>query len=931
MDKVAKTISFYVLEFALISIFFTSNVLANISDGLTLSPVLGDLLSYKSTWISKNHTSHDPSGGNGDGSWSGNPTEIVNGLEYKVLFHNYGEGRITRIWMTSTMERSYPRDYLEIWIIVDGVTVYRGNPVDFFGGKGPWRYPLVLDRKMSSGAFTSYVPFPYSKEAKILFRGVPNYFQITYREGAGSSAGPDASTLASFLAEAWWDNIPTEISDHQLEKDQALTLATGPATLTKVDVRINKEDIGNLFIQIGEKELIPLPFFFGLGVTGNEPEGRGWQSMRNALHFVDEFEGRLSTRLPIVLSANTTLKIINKGPNTSLSSGMAFSAKDYSDKAETVFQFKNQMSSGEKNTTSMFEQKGAVHFISLIEQLVDGRPGDRMYLEGDEMIKVDGMNYPLMLGTGTEDYYNGGWYFWGAHDNPLSGMPRFVANNPEDGWSHANYEQVLYRHHIADPIVSRSGLRFGFEAGPEGDYTPLRMISLGVGFKFKNISDIENRNAVSLVRDQGSSTRFEITSALDAEKNSPTQKYVVVNTHQGEQKINFTCPSGANSVQVIRTYDSSKPFQKADLKLNGDFVGTWYNAYANTRRKIAQDTAVFNLNCKDNEAQQLSIDFKSSDVPWSDIKYELKFYKTDRNKEIQDDIRQGESRLTFDSRYHHRDPYYINDHAMYLERKDSIEESIWHIIGIYHHDPIGSSEEVDFVHGVAPYAAPFEEGQFTLAKAPIAMSAEPRLDENHIWAPHIVRAKFMGRERYVMVYHGGFYDNNSSRMRLAYSDNLNDWTKIEKPLFSDVCVARDPMLLKVGDLWAMYYTRCNNTKELLSGVAVRTSYDLLNWSEPSMALVLSDTAPMFNSGFTESPFVFKRGEYYYMSVTSYPVYYNATFLFKSKTPFNFTNTPVARLRAHAPEWFTDLKDDSLYITDCGGGHSGVWTSPIYGL
>ncbi len=930
MEKLVKGVAFKFLLSLLCLLFKTGPSFASMNDSLTLSTVLEDLLHHKAHWVTKNQTSHDPSGGNGDGNWYGNPTEIVNGSEYKVLFHDLGEGRITRIWMTSTMERSYPRDYLEIWIILDGVTVYKGNPIDFFAGKGPWRYPLVLDRKMSSGAFTSYVPFPYAHEAKILFKGVPSYFQVTYREGAGSSAGPSASELANFLSEAWWDNIPTQIFNRDIGKDGDFLIAKGPITISKIDMKIKLEDVGNLFVKIGAGELIPLPFFFGLGVTGKEAEGRGWQSMRNALSFVDEFEGRLSTRIPIILPEGIALSIVNKGSKTDFSLGYNTSIKDYSDSVETVAQFRNQMSKGEKTTTPMFEAAGAVHFISLIEQIIDGKPGDRSYLEGDEMIKVDGMTYPLMLGTGTEDYYNGGWYFSGPHDNPLSGMPRFVVNNPEDGWSHANYEQVLYRHHVADPIVSRSGLSFGFEAGPEGDYTPVRMISLAFGFKFKKMIPVINRNPVMLFPFEHITRTVE--ASMDAEKNSPIQKLTVNYSQRGEHKILFTCPMDANLVQITRTYDSSIPFQKAILKLNRVEVGTWYNFYANPKRKFAQDTFNIDVNCSEKLKQEIEIDFTSTNVVWSDVKYELHFYKRETSNKMAIEISQGSAHYLFDTRNLESEPYYMNDHAFYLEEKGSLQDSLWHLIGIYHKEPIGSSEEREFVHATAPYKLPFEnKGQFTLSKKPIAITADLKLGENHIWAPHIIKTKFQGKERFVMVYHGGFYNNNDAQIRLAYSDDLEHWSKWQQPLFKDICVARDPMLLKIGDMWALYYTRCNNLLLERSGVAVRTSYDLIHWSDPSMVLTLSETAPMFNSGFTESPFVFKRGDFYYLSVTSYPIDYDATYLFRSSTPFNFSSTPIARLQSHAGEWFEDKRDGSLYLTHVGGGQGGVWSSRVYGL
>jgi hypothetical protein len=36
------------------------------------------------------------------------------------------------------------------------------------------------------------------------------------------------------------------------------------------------------------------------------------------------------------------------------------------------------------------------------------------FLEGDERVFVDGQESPHIYGTGTEDFYESGWYFRGA-------------------------------------------------------------------------------------------------------------------------------------------------------------------------------------------------------------------------------------------------------------------------------------------------------------------------------------------------------------------------------------------------------------------------------------------------------------------------------------------------------------------------------------
>ena len=96
---------------------------------------------------------------------------------------------------------------------------------------------------------------------------------------------------------------------------------------------------------------------------------------------------------------------------------------------------------------------------------------------------------PFQLGTGTEDYFNGGWYFLSTLTNALSGQPRFAVDTPEDGWAHARFEHALYRDHVLDPIVGRAGVHFGFEAGEFGCsviHTRARTRAAGIQGRLRN-------------------------------------------------------------------------------------------------------------------------------------------------------------------------------------------------------------------------------------------------------------------------------------------------------------------------------------------------------------------------------------------------------------------------------------------------------------
>lgn len=269
-------------------------------------------------------------------------------------------------------------------------------------------------------------------------------------------------------------------------------------------------------------------------------------------------------------------------------------------------------------------------------------------------------------------------------------------------------------------------------------------------------------------------------------------------------------------------------------------------------------------------------------------------------------------------------PTYVNDHTIV-----QADDGSWHLFGIFHREPmLPDDSEYDLVHAIAaePDPARWENGAFTAAPAPwtIALHADRAHGETHAWAPHVVRAN----GRYVMVWQAGGPSDDRAGIRIAESDDLHRWSRIgDVPLFEDFCEARDPMLVPHGDTWSLYYTRCESTAHKVSGVARRTSRDLVHWSEPQMALTLATSAPTSNSAFTESPFVFERGGYWWLSVTSYPVAWDGTVLYRSKTPFAFDATPVTRLRAHAAEWISDAQG-RLWMTHAGPGQRGVWLARV---
>ena len=166
----------------------------------------------------------------------------------------------------------------------------------------------------------------------------------------------------------------------------------------------------------------------------------------------------------------------------------------------------------------------------------------------------------------------------------------------------------------------------------------------------------------------------------------------------------------------------------------------------------------------------------------------------------------------------------------------------WHVFGIWHPEPAAPLDETMFLHASAD---DLEGAQWTIHDS--VLHARTELGETHVWAPHVIHHE----GRYWMFYAGGTEDHTAYRMTLATSEDLFTWTPHEQILFEDGFDARDPMVIHDGQRWLMYYTRNSVATAASTRWGVRTSEDLLTWSEPAVAY--ESTVSGSYGGPTESP------------------------------------------------------------------------------
>ncbi|WP_329619529.1 family 43 glycosylhydrolase [Streptomyces sp. NBC_01255] len=258
-------------------------------------------------------------------------------------------------------------------------------------------------------------------------------------------------------------------------------------------------------------------------------------------------------------------------------------------------------------------------------------------------------------------------------------------------------------------------------------------------------------------------------------------------------------------------------------------------------------------------------------------------------------------------------PRYLNDHTLIKAR------GRWHLFGIVGDSaPPGespdSSAEIAFAHA----SAPTPHGPWT-THADALTVAPSYFGEEHLWAPHVVEAGGL----YRMFYAAG--GASGAAINLATSTDLFTWTREPSgPLFRGIA-ARDPMVLRVGDEWVMYYTELSGTNDGHHVVAYRRSADLLRWSEPGVAF--TDASTDTTVSVTESPYVVERDGWYYLFIGPRNGY-EGTDVLASRDPFHFDLTGHAgHVPGHAVEVFTD--GEEWYASAAGWFGQGLYVAPLH--
>jgi arabinan endo-1,5-alpha-L-arabinosidase len=167
-----------------------------------------------------------------------------------------------------------------------------------------------------------------------------------------------------------------------------------------------------------------------------------------------------------------------------------------------------------------------------------------------------------------------------------------------------------------------------------------------------------------------------------------------------------------------------------------------------------------------------------------------------------------------------------------------------HLFGITHREPADPDHEVFLLHAIAAeLKGPWKK------LAPV-MHVDAAQGETIVWAPHVIEHA----GRYWMFYCAGGKDHTAFHIHLATSPDLMTWTRHpDNPMVVDGYDARDPMVVRIGDQWILYYCATGKPEGGHHVVKAATSDDLIHWSRPRVVFQSPEVGTF--GGPTESPFV----------------------------------------------------------------------------
>lgn len=432
-------------------------------------------LSFPQNWRTKQVSSYDRTGGDSDDRFG---EHLFDGGV--VMADLEGPGSVMRIWTRN------PQGTLHIYIddmehpllTADFADMFRGIFEVTSPGTNLFSPPMAGE---GNGGYYSYVPIPYANRCRIVATGVEDSltYQVTYAEFTKGtpiesfklSLTDDDINYFQNWREEWDDSNQKRVkskteklhkSRHNYwpNKNSLIFPLEGPGVIRELKFKVESADpeiLQKTWLSIsfdGQKKsgvYAPIGTFFG----ATSPNSGDFTSLA-----FSKSGDTLSCKFPMPFGTRAEIRVITTSAEIA---DITYWIRWESGKVDGQHYFFARYNSSESVVGEPYrvaELSGDGHFVG---STIGVKQADSLrFLNGDDIYLVDGDSGSNFHGTGTDDYFNAGWYFSsGTYVAPTHGTTYKSAKAPT--------EIGAFRTHVTEAVPFEASFAFDLEHGSQND------------------------------------------------------------------------------------------------------------------------------------------------------------------------------------------------------------------------------------------------------------------------------------------------------------------------------------------------------------------------------------------------------------------------------------------------------------------------------
>jgi hypothetical protein len=484
-----------------------NNAVHSLSDELQALLNIASLPEYRKNTINAQVSTYDTTGKNDDG-FNGTYSFIRRNADSSlVIFEQYGSGVINRIWTPTPTS-----DTLDFYIDDNASPAFSIQYHDLFSGK---KYPFIGPLCGNQlGGYYCYLPIPFEKSCRIVCRGKRMQFhQIQYRlyekgtrvKSFNSEFNDEEKKLLNRI-EALWNrqdrNISTFYPAKLIEDSGRYSIKPGETqTVFELDrggriLGIEMEPVEvfeglarQIDIRItwdGETTpaiYCPVSDFYGyaFGNASMRSLLLGSQNSRNYCYFPMPFDK--SAKIELIYRKDESSELLPV--DVFLKIGYTFEKRIPDKEGKFYVRWNRNLKSKTGQPYVIANMPGRGHYVGTILLAQGLKAGMTYFFEGDDSVAIDGSF--RIHGTGSEDYFNGGWYAmldrWdGSMSLPLHGSLDY---------SVPFCRTAGYRFYMSDKLSYEKSFFMSIEHGHTGNLFPVDYSSLALYYSDTPLTEIK--------------------------------------------------------------------------------------------------------------------------------------------------------------------------------------------------------------------------------------------------------------------------------------------------------------------------------------------------------------------------------------------------------------------------------------------------------